>query len=634
MTNVALALGGGWQTLSIPLGPEFADVGAVSFRLYVYDDSNDGTDGLRIDNFYIRGTAAGLPPGAQQVGIAVTDATAAEPADPASFTLTRGGATAAPLDVYYRVTGSASNGVDYATLSGMATIPAGSATTVINVNPIDDLLQEPTETITLTLFETNGTYRIFGADSATATLTDNLEPTQVYVVAGDDNAYERVSSLTAWFNLVRGGDTNTAFSVNFTLGGSATPGLDYLSSITNTITFAAGETVKQVIISPVDDALVEPTEYVQLTILSGTGYITPGQTTAQVSVSSDDLSPEAVLFRDDFESTDSATNYTVLDAASLSAPDSFIDYSFDYSTIGVPPAPGSTTTKGLKLTANKTGENRSAAVNLFPNLVVSTNNFALRFNLYLQFVKSNDFAEGALAGINHSGTITNWFNYSSPVSLDGDGQYVNFGNNDRDNPGTVTLFGYNTLTNVPMLLSNRTHTTVASVFNNPPYCAPVVGTNGALSCDANSTTKTWVDCELSQVDSLVKLTVNGVALIAVTNTSVYTQGKVMLGYCDAFDSTGPAENFAVIDNVRVVSLPSAPSTPPTIGNISVTGQSVKVSFSAAGDAAASGFKLQSAAIVDGQFADDDTAVITGSAGAFQATTAVNGAMRFYRIRTN
>ena len=72
--------------------------------------------------------------------------------------------------------------------------------------------------ITLTLFETNGTYRIFGNTSATATLSDNLEPTQVSVVAGDDNAYERVSSLTGWFNLIRGGDTNTSITVNFALG--------------------------------------------------------------------------------------------------------------------------------------------------------------------------------------------------------------------------------------------------------------------------------------------------------------------------------------------------------------------------------------------------------------------------------
>ena len=50
-----------------------------------------------------------------------------------------------------RITGSASNGVDYATLPTAVTLPAGVASTNIVVTPLNDSVGEPTETIIVTL---------------------------------------------------------------------------------------------------------------------------------------------------------------------------------------------------------------------------------------------------------------------------------------------------------------------------------------------------------------------------------------------------------------------------------------------------------------------------------------------------
>ena len=69
-----------------------------------------------------------------------------------------------------------------------------------------------------------------------------------------------------------------------------------------------------------------------------------------------------------------------------------------------------------------------------------------------------------------------------------------------------------------------------------------------------------------------------------------------------------------------------------ITSIHEDGSTVTISFSGAAGDPASAFYLQSCATVNGSYADENTAIITGSNGSFQAVTSVNGAARFYRIR--
>jgi hypothetical protein len=86
------------------------------------------------------------------VHLLATDPCAAEEGEEtASFTVFRDGPTNAALTVSYQVGGSASNGVDYRTLSGAVTIPAGARRAPIIVTPFDDGLVEGGETILLSL---------------------------------------------------------------------------------------------------------------------------------------------------------------------------------------------------------------------------------------------------------------------------------------------------------------------------------------------------------------------------------------------------------------------------------------------------------------------------------------------------
>jgi Calx-beta domain/Bacterial Ig domain len=80
-------------------------------------------------------------------GGAVVNSSGEPKANPAVFTFARTGGTDRALDVYYHLSGSASNGLDYRLLSGHVTIPVGAATADVTVIPIDDELCEGTETV-------------------------------------------------------------------------------------------------------------------------------------------------------------------------------------------------------------------------------------------------------------------------------------------------------------------------------------------------------------------------------------------------------------------------------------------------------------------------------------------------------
>jgi hypothetical protein len=114
-------------------------------------------DGSRLDARFLRenGVVADsftiLKAPLPAVTVAAADASAGEPANPGTFTVSRGAAAGTPLTVNYTMSGTAANGTDYATLSGSVTIPGGAASAVVTVSPSDDPAIEGTETVVLTL---------------------------------------------------------------------------------------------------------------------------------------------------------------------------------------------------------------------------------------------------------------------------------------------------------------------------------------------------------------------------------------------------------------------------------------------------------------------------------------------------
>jgi hypothetical protein len=119
------------------------------------------------------------------LSIAAPTATATETDDtPGIFRVTSDAKANAPLTFNYAIGGTATNGVDYSSLTGTATIAAGQSSVDIPVTPVDDSLPEGNETVALTLAK-GADYSVNAATSAaTVTIIDN-EPTPVGTSGND-----------------------------------------------------------------------------------------------------------------------------------------------------------------------------------------------------------------------------------------------------------------------------------------------------------------------------------------------------------------------------------------------------------------------------------------------------------------
>ena len=146
--------------LGRPLGPRYQD-GGVWRR--DFERGAVAVDSLTHD------AAITLKP---TVTIRAPDAVGIEKSgDVATFVVERTGGVEAPLTVRYTLGGSATNGTDYAALSGVATIPAGASATTITVVPRRDSRKEGSETVIATLAGSTE-YSVGEPASATATISD------------------------------------------------------------------------------------------------------------------------------------------------------------------------------------------------------------------------------------------------------------------------------------------------------------------------------------------------------------------------------------------------------------------------------------------------------------------------------
>ncbi|MEB3195062.1 MAG: Calx-beta domain-containing protein, partial [Cyanobacteriota bacterium] len=99
------------------------------------------------------------------------------------------------------------------------------------------------------------------------------------------------------YTFSRSGPTTNPLTVNYTTGGTATPGSDFtgIAGTPASITFAAGSATATLTVDPSTDSAVEPDETVALSLAAGSGY-TIGTTTAVVgTIANDDVPPPPVV---------------------------------------------------------------------------------------------------------------------------------------------------------------------------------------------------------------------------------------------------------------------------------------------------------------------------------------------------
>ncbi len=201
------------------------------------------------------------------VSVEAADANAAEAgSSPGTFRISRTGGTAAPLEVRWALGGTARPSIDYAT-PFKATIPAGASSVNVQVVPSNDLLVEGDESVLLALAN-DPAWRIdAAAASAAVTLADNDSGAglpQVSLSATDPTAAE-TGADGGTFTVSLSGAAATDLTVRYTFSGTARNSVDY-AALPGAVTVPAGELTATITLLPVDDALLESTETVILTL--------------------------------------------------------------------------------------------------------------------------------------------------------------------------------------------------------------------------------------------------------------------------------------------------------------------------------------------------------------------------------
>lgn len=565
------------------------------------------------------------------VSAVASDAAAAEGgSDNGEFTITRVTADMSqPLAVRFQMSGTATNS-DYllqtngVTLTtNVVTIPAGSSTVVVSLVPVDDSISEFAETAILAVTPSPN-YNVAGA-SATVTIADNDTPV-IDISGGPASVFEQTTNDFLQFTLTRKGNLAASTIVNLTYGGTATAGVDYTAN--TPITIDPGVVTQTFQVHPLDDSIVESNETVTVSIATGVGYNvgTNAPTTVTGTILDDDTPTESVLFSESFDTPDSANNWSLFFAATNSDQLDFTaTFGYDYSTDLIPPAPHSgSDTHGLKLAVNDT-IGSAAALNFYPLNKTFGGNFALRFDMFLIIGNGSFTTEYALMGIDHSGTKTNWFRNSTggvPAGWVFDGLFYGI-EADGAALGDYVLYGPTNVSNNPIALTaGRNASTLTDTFKSPPYAV-----SGAPANKLGTTTPCWVEGEVSQIGNIVTLKLNNTVIFSYANTTGQTNGNIMIGYCDAFDSIGPSDASVIYDNVRVISLDGIKIT-----QIQTSGGNAVIDFTFSLNDAPSAFKLQSSANVAGTFTDSAATIVQLSPNTYRATIPQSGPVNFYRVR--
>jgi hypothetical protein len=619
-------------------------------------------DNIRVYNYNNIVSVQATQPNASEVG-----------PTPGTFTISRT-SVGVPLDVNFTLTGSAvigsqynaqTNGVTYPGTPTSVHFAANDSSETISIVPIDDGIPNLPTTVILTI-QPGTDYT--GANSDTVNIADGDTPT-VDITASQATMYERYASNPSpyqdfcTYTLTRRGRVTAPSTVTLNVASAnAVAGVDYAAP--SPITMLAGINVTNVQIFPVRNPAVTGNKTITVTVnsVSGGGAVGNAVNNSTTIVDSD-YAPSTQVLNDPL--TDGSAGeikkwfitYGTGDEVNH-ATDFNVDFGYTLASAAIPAPPGGSPT-ALHITCNKasgTGANVGApgGVNVYYTNQPLSGNYAVRFNMDLVEGETslNTWEhEGALFGINHSGTQSNWWyaagtETSGAFSSDGVWYYVGDqygGTLQGEYQGFVGGVG------LPNTGWTRVSSDIApnwtSVFKSGPSSKPQPGPftslddtlhqTGGVAAEADPNfgydASTWTDVEIKQINGVVTLSINRSPIFTYTNSSAYQSGYLMLGYSDPYGDGEDADSSVYYANLTVAQLVT-----PIITQTALGGGNVTLTFTGGTGDAATTFTLQSSSNVAGPYADvSPAATITALGGtAFRAVAAQNGTVQFYRLRRN
>ena len=279
-----LAFQPGSQVAFIPLNiiNDNSNQPPQTVQVALFNPINATLGGIKIHTYII------LNDDAARISVTATVPIASEPGPvKGNFRISRVGATNTSELVTFQITGSASAPNDYASLGTSASIPAGAQFVDLPVIPVNNHLLLATQTVFLTLISaTNGT--VGSPATATVTLIDHYTNNLPDVnVTATNHPYAYTAGGNGQFLFTRTGPATNALKVSFTISGTATGGVNYVT-FTNVVTIPAGQTNATVNVEPLDDHQVDGERTVIVTLLEDGTYHSDYPSAATVTVQDDE----------------------------------------------------------------------------------------------------------------------------------------------------------------------------------------------------------------------------------------------------------------------------------------------------------------------------------------------------------
>ena len=252
------------------------------------------------------------PIAAPDIEFANASSNGAESVSSKDLTIELDTSSSSNITVDYAITGTATgSGTDFTLANGTATISAGSTSTTITIAGIvDDSLDEPNETVIVTL--SNPSNANPGSTLVhTYTITDNDSAPVVDFNVTSSNGAESVSSkdLTVDLSAASGQNVTVDYAVTGTATGSGT---DYTLA-NGTLTINAGSTSGTINISSIiDDSIDEANETVIVTLSNPSNATLGSDDTHTYTITDNDNAPVV-----DFNATSSSGAESVSSAGLL-----------------------------------------------------------------------------------------------------------------------------------------------------------------------------------------------------------------------------------------------------------------------------------------------------------------------------
>jgi hypothetical protein len=286
----------------------FTDPGVYVLQLAAHDGVLDSADTVTI-------TVQAQP----TVQWSQTTLTVDEAAGAVILTATLSSTSTQVITVEYAPSnGTATAGSDYQPASGTLTFAAGERSQNVTVNVIDDLLDEPDETIQLVL--RNPANTTVGAPATTQlTLSDNDDPPAVQLSAASYTASE--ADGTAIITVTLTAPSAKPITVNYaTSDGTAKAGSDYAAA-SRSLHFAPGETSRTFALVITNDTVAEPDETLHITLSEAVNAILGTPAAAILTLLDNDEAPPLPTVQFSTETyTVSEKAGTATITATLSAP--------------------------------------------------------------------------------------------------------------------------------------------------------------------------------------------------------------------------------------------------------------------------------------------------------------------------